>query len=122
MKKFIEVVKFVPNSIYGWCLELFYVRITNGKVYYEKSGTKAFLTFVRLGALIVLGLIALAYWIKIGGNVVFIKGEPAIRKTLTSGVLLAFSGLGAIIGTLLGYLQKNYTDHKKQVVQDFKAK
>lgn len=119
-KKALQVIAFIPRSIYEWTLELFYVRITNSEVYHEKSGTKAFLTFMRLLTLIIIGLIAVAFWIKLGGKVLYIENEAVIRKTLTTGILAAFSGLGTVIGILLGFLQNNYTNHKKQVVEAFK--
>jgi len=61
----------------------------------------------------------IALWLKVGGNVFFIKNETTIRRMLTPEVLMAIAAFNVPFAALLGYLQGNYTGHKKQVVEDF---
>jgi len=116
-----KTIAFPFKAAYQWYMELFCIRITNGKVYYEKSATKAFLTFVRLLTLAMLTTVLAAFILKLGGDVPFtdIKSTLKIRNSLTPAILASFTGLSGVVSILLGYLQKNYTEHKKTVRDNF---
>ena len=112
---FWHTVTYVPVGIYEWLMELFYIRvIEDGKIHYVKSGTKAVKSLVAIAAVLMLGLIITAFYYKIFGS-------SKYQKILTVAVLSAFLGLEAIITLLLGWLQSNYTNHKKASVDSFKA-
>jgi len=117
-KNFILLLPFM-GVIYEWFQVLFYIKIVNGGVHYVPSSTKAFLTFVRLLTLGMLATVLAAFMIKLGVNLPLIE-EAGIAKTLTAGILASFTGLSGIISMLLGYLQKNYTEHKNAVKNNFK--
>lgn len=96
-----------------WIKELFYVKVTNGKTYWEKSATKLFLTLIRIGFLVILVLVITAFATRLF--------DPS-REDLDVGILGAFSGLGLILSILLGFLQNNYSTHKKIVMQNVMSK
>lgn len=127
MKKFLTIVwryAYPLRQIYEWGLELFYVRVHNGKTTYEKSSTKAIRTLVGFVVIGGLYIVALAFYVKLGGNPGFLKMTAkqvtVIRVGLTAGVLGIFVSFLTALGTWYGFLQHNYTKHKQKVIEHVK--
>lgn len=126
MKKFLKTVwkyAFPIRQAYEWGLELFYVRVNNGAVYYEKSSTKLKKTLAGFAVLLGVYVCVLAFYMKLGGNPEILelsaKQAKAVRAGLTPGVLGVFVSLLTALGTWYGYLQNNYTKHKQAVISNF---
>lgn len=83
---------------------------SNGKDEFEKSTSKLIRSIVGLLLIFLLVVVVAAFGLKI----VLVFGKSELQnKFLSAAVLGVFSGLSGMVGILLGYLQKNYTEHKQ---------
>ena len=96
----------------SWYQEFTHIRVVNGALHLVKSGTKVIKSGIGFLTLLILSLIAAAFSLKMFGS-------DEVSGRLTEGVLGCFLGLGGILGTLLAYLQKNYTKHKAEVIGSY---
>lgn len=82
----------------------------NGKDEFEKSTSKLIRSIIGLLLICLLLVVVAAFGLKI---VLVFRVSELQNKFLSAGVLGVFSGLSGMVGILLGYLQKNYTEHKQ---------
>jgi len=131
VKRFFKTVwyyAFPLRHIFEWYREFTHIRHTNGRTYYERSGSKAIrsavgfaavgiLLVLLFGAVIIVGIPELILAKK--GNLALFKHFIVIRKSLTPAMFSSLLGLGAILAAAFGFLQSNYTKHKEAAIKNF---
>ncbi len=111
--------------VYGWYRIFTHVVVHNGETKFLKSSTKAIRSMIAILAINLVFTINIVAMFKLFVMIkaAFAKGDWILLNNYMSLEILAwYVGLEALIGTLLGISQSNYSKHKQAtVINQFKS-